>query len=148
MRERLKHDVAPNLPAAPEGTVRLTGLAGLAVFVAKAEPELAANAMLCAVNQRVLAQAPDREPGPRFRRARRLHRASLRGTDAGARGRQAGRSRVPVCGKAMRPAHRQAGPALGQVFWGCTGYPECKGILGASDKSDKSDGSDEPRAPQ
>ena len=51
MRERLKHDVAPDLPPAPEGTVRLTGLAGLSDFVAKAEPELAANAMLCAVNQ-------------------------------------------------------------------------------------------------
>lgn len=51
MRERLKHDVAPNLPPAPEGKVQLTGLAGLSQFVAKAEPELAANAMLCAVNQ-------------------------------------------------------------------------------------------------
>jgi four helix bundle suffix protein len=39
------------LPPAPPGKIRLTGLAGLADFVAKAEPELAANAMLCAVNQ-------------------------------------------------------------------------------------------------
>lgn len=51
MRERLKHDVAPNLPPAKPGVVRLTGLAGLSAFVAKAEPEIAANAMLCAVNQ-------------------------------------------------------------------------------------------------
>ena len=51
MRERLKHDVAPDLPPAPEGTVRLTGLAGLSKFMAQATPELAANAMLCAVNQ-------------------------------------------------------------------------------------------------
>ena len=36
MRERLTHDVAPDLPLVPEGTVRLTGLAGLSVFVAKA----------------------------------------------------------------------------------------------------------------
>jgi hypothetical protein len=47
MRERLKHDVAPNLPPAKEGKIRLTGLAGLPEFVAQAEPELAANAMLC-----------------------------------------------------------------------------------------------------
>ena len=48
MRERLKHDVAPGLPPAPAGKVRLTGLSE---FVGKAEPELAANAMLCVVNQ-------------------------------------------------------------------------------------------------
>jgi len=51
MRERLKHDTMPLLPPAPEGTIRLTGLAGLSAFVAKAEPEVIANAMLCAVNQ-------------------------------------------------------------------------------------------------
>ncbi len=51
MRERLRHDHIANLPPAPPGTVRLTGLAGLPDFVAKAEPELAANAMVCAVNQ-------------------------------------------------------------------------------------------------
>jgi restriction system protein len=53
MRERLREDHVANLPPAPAGKVRLTGLAGLADFVAKAEPELAANAMLCAVNQAV-----------------------------------------------------------------------------------------------
>ena len=53
MRERLREDYITNLPLAPEGKVRLTGLAGLADFVGKAEPELACNAMLCAVNQAV-----------------------------------------------------------------------------------------------
>ncbi len=51
MRERLKYDIAPCLPPAREGVVRLTGLAGLAEFVAQATPELAGNAMLCAINQ-------------------------------------------------------------------------------------------------
>ncbi|NLE67169.1 MAG: four helix bundle protein [Lentisphaerae bacterium] len=51
MRDRLKHDVAPNLPPERPGVVRLTGLAGLSAFVAKTKLELAANAMLCAVNQ-------------------------------------------------------------------------------------------------
>jgi four helix bundle suffix protein len=51
MRDRLKHDVAPHVPPAADGKVRLTGLAGLSQFVAKADPEMAANAMLCAVNQ-------------------------------------------------------------------------------------------------
>ncbi len=51
LRERLKHEVAPELPPAKAGVVRLTGLCGLSAFVAQATPELAANAMLCAVNQ-------------------------------------------------------------------------------------------------
>jgi hypothetical protein len=39
-----------NLPPAPQAKVRLTGLAGLADFVAKAEPEIAANAKICAIH--------------------------------------------------------------------------------------------------
>jgi four helix bundle suffix protein len=51
MRDRLSQDHAARLPPAKPGVVRLTGLGGLADFVAKADPELAANAMVCAVHQ-------------------------------------------------------------------------------------------------
>lgn len=51
MRDRLSKDRVENLPTAPPGKIRLTGLAGLADFVAQAPPELAANAMVCAVHQ-------------------------------------------------------------------------------------------------
>jgi four helix bundle suffix protein len=51
MRERLKHDVFPNLPPALNGVPQLTGLLGLPEFVRKADPEIAANAMICAINQ-------------------------------------------------------------------------------------------------
>jgi len=51
MRARLAKDDAPDLPPAPAGRVRLRGLAGLSDFVERAAPELAANAMLCVVNQ-------------------------------------------------------------------------------------------------
>jgi four helix bundle suffix protein len=51
MRARLAQDHAPNLPPATAGRVRLKGLAGLSEFVEQAAPELAGNAMLCAVNQ-------------------------------------------------------------------------------------------------
>jgi restriction system protein len=51
MRARLAQDRAPNLPPAPGGGVRLRGLAGLSEFVEQAAPELAGNALLCAVNQ-------------------------------------------------------------------------------------------------
>ncbi len=53
MRERLRHDHVANLPPAPPGTVRLTGLAGLADFVGQADAEIAANAMICAIHQAV-----------------------------------------------------------------------------------------------
>ena len=51
MRQRLQQDRADDASPAEEGMVRLTGLAGLADFVACADPELAANAMVCAVHQ-------------------------------------------------------------------------------------------------
>jgi len=51
MRDRLSKDRVEDLPPAAPGTVRLTGLAGLADFVAQSSPELAANAMVCAVHQ-------------------------------------------------------------------------------------------------
>jgi four helix bundle suffix protein len=51
MRARLAQDRVTELPPAPAGAVRLTGLYGLSEFVEKAAPEIAANAMLCAVNQ-------------------------------------------------------------------------------------------------
>jgi len=35
----------------------------------------------------------------------------------------------PECGKPMRRRTARKGPHAGQPFWGCTGYPECKGIL-------------------
>ncbi len=50
-RKRLQHNCIDNLPPPPPGGTRLTGLAGLAAFMEQAEPETAANVMLCAVHQ-------------------------------------------------------------------------------------------------
>ena len=51
--------------------------------------------------------------------------------------------KCPLCGRllALRTARR--GSRAGSQFWGCTGYPECKGTrpLDASDGSATSDGS-------
>ena len=33
----------------------------------------------------------------------------------------------PQCGKPMRQRTARQGPNAGKPFWGCTGYPECKG---------------------
>lgn len=35
----------------------------------------------------------------------------------------------PVCGKAMVLRTAQKGKSAGKSFWGCSGYPDCKGLL-------------------
>lgn len=124
MRERLKHDLCPGLSPAPQGKVVLTGLAGLADFVARADPELAGNAMLCAVHQAsyLLRRQVDRL-GREFQErggfTERLH-----GLRVQARAGEAGVPLCPVCGKSMR--RRSAGKTA-REFWGCTGFPHCRG---------------------
>jgi ssDNA-binding Zn-finger/Zn-ribbon topoisomerase 1 len=49
---------------------------------------------------------------------------------------------LPHCGKNMRQRTARKGKHAGQSFWGCSGYPECKGIREMSGKSDRSDESD------
>ncbi len=34
----------------------------------------------------------------------------------------------PECGKPMRQRKASSGKYAGEAFWGCTGYPECKGM--------------------
>jgi four helix bundle suffix protein len=50
----------------------------------------------------------------------------------------------PLCGKPMALRMARKGQRAGSQFWGCSGYPECKGTrpLDASDGSDRSDRSD------
>ncbi len=43
----------------------------------------------------------------------------------------------PVCPKCGKPMHKRtanSGSHQGKSFWGCTGYPKCKGILPADDE--------------
>ena len=135
MRERLKHDVAPDLPPAPEGKVRLTGLAGLSQFVAKAEPELAANAMLCAVNQaayllrrQIESQSRDFVEHGGF--TERLYASRVKARDAGQSDRRRVRrrhSRLPVVRQGHAPAYCQAGAACGAGLLGVFRLPGMQG---------------------
>jgi len=49
----------------------------------------------------------------------------------------------PQCGKPMALRTARKGQRAGSQFWGCSGYPACKGTrpLEASDGSDRPDGS-------
>ncbi|HEX9024522.1 MAG TPA: four helix bundle suffix domain-containing protein [Geobacteraceae bacterium] len=40
----------------------------------------------------------------------------------------------PKCGKPMRQCTARTGPHAGQPFWGCTGYPDCRGIANVEHK--------------
>jgi four helix bundle suffix protein len=131
MRERLTHDVAPHVAPAGGGKPRLTGLAGLADFVAKADPELAANAMLCAVNQAAyLLKKQLESQGRAFAKeggfTERLHatRMNVRARRTSEDSETPG---CPQCGKPMRSRTAKKGAQAGKAFWGCAGYPDCRG---------------------
>jgi four helix bundle suffix protein len=155
MRARLAKDDAPGLPPAPAGGVRLRGLGGLSEFVEQAAPELAANAMLCAVNQAAyLLKRQLESQGQTFVEsggfteklygARSQGRRSERSDGSDKAGKSDGPA-CPVCGQPMLLRTARKGPKTGQPFWGCSGYPDCRGTLAVSpsEKSDASDRSDQ-----
>lgn len=134
MRERLKRDGAPMSAPASGETIRLTGLAGLTTFVAKANPELAANAMLCAVNQaayllrrQIESQSKTFVEQGGF--TERLYAARVQARAV----KNPETPSCPVCGKQMRQRTAGKGPHAGQPFWGCSDYPACKGICKMSE---------------
>ena len=105
------------------------------------DPAIRANAMLCLINQanylldrqiealeaQFIGEGGYSEQLAVARLAERNRGKSNHPTD------QSDRTDAippcPACGKpmALRTAHK--GSKAGQQFWGCTGYPECKGIV-------------------
>lgn len=127
MRERLQQDLVDDLPAIKNGAVRLNGLAGLAEFVGKAAPELAANAMLCAVHQaayllRQQLRGQAREFTEKGGFTENLYATRKQARDG------AETPACPDCGKPMRQRIARQGKQAGEAFWGCRGYPECRGV--------------------
>jgi len=127
MRARLAQDSAPNMPPLRGGGVRLAGLWGLSEFVARAAPELAGNAMICAVNQAAyLLKRQSESQGKSFLESggftEKLYAARTQ-----AKSGNAASPNCPKCGKAMALRTARKGPNAGKSFWSCTDYPECKG---------------------
>lgn len=140
MRERLKHDEAPGLHPVKQGQARLTGLTD---FVSQAEPELAANAMLCAVNQAAyllkrLLERQSRDFVEKGGFTERLYEARTQARAVASEDAPA----CPLCGGEMRKRTAGKGTNAGREFWGCSAYPECRGVVNISDRSDRSDLSD------
>jgi len=120
-----------------------------APWLEHADPAVRANALICLINQAnyLLDQQIDAlearfvdEGGysEQLATARLVARAS-RKSEGGARGGGVDLSdrtdrsdhipECPQCGKAMVLRTAQKGKNAGQSFWGCTGYPECKGLV-------------------
>jgi len=129
MRTRLAQDHAPTQPRAQEGKVLLTGLLGLSDFVAKANPELAANAMLCAVNQAAYLLRRQLESQGRAFLEKGGFTESLYAARTQARNPEPPVASAPICPSCGKPMVRRARRSGGQAFWGCSAYPNCKGTL-------------------
>jgi restriction system protein len=150
MRARLAEDHAADLPLAAPGVVRLRGLSGLSDFVERAAPELAANAMLCDVNQAAyLLKRQLESQGHNFVETggfgERLYaaRSHSRESDRSDRADKPDGPACPLCGRPMLQRIARKGPNANRPFWGCSGYPDCRGTLAVSpsQKSDQSGGS-------
>jgi four helix bundle suffix protein len=114
----------------------------LSDFVREAEPELAANAMLCAVNQAAyLLRRQLESQGRTFLKeggfTEKLHAARTQVRSAT----NPAAPLCPKCGKPMTQRTAKAGSHAGSTFWGCGAYPNCKGTrpIDSSDQSDPSD---------
>jgi four helix bundle suffix protein len=149
MRARLARDHAPDLPPAPAGQVRLRGLAGLSEFVERAAPELAANAMVCVVNQAAyLLKRQLESQGQTFVESggftEKLYgaRRQERRSDRSDKSDKSDGPACPRCGQPMVKRIARKGPRANQPFWGCAGYPDCKATMPVSPpkKPDQSDG--------
>jgi restriction system protein len=151
MRARLAQDRVTIPPGGKRGKVVLTGLFGLSEFVAKAEPELAANAMLCAVNQaayllrkQLHSQGRAFLQGGGFTENLYAQRTQARSSAPQA----AAPPSCPKCSKQMVQRTAKTGPQAGQSFWGCSGYPNCKGTRPPEPQSQTSQTSQTSRTSQ
>jgi len=70
-------------------------------------------------------------------------REKLTGIRMAARSKQEDAPGCPECGKPMARRQARSGKNAGKAFWGCTGYPDCKGVreIGPETKSGASNDS-------
>ena len=97
--------------------------------IESADPEIVGNVMVCLCAQTCyLLDQQIREQQLAFLKEggirERMTRARLESRDAQE---QANVPACPLCGKPMRQRTARQGANAGKPFWGCTGYPECKG---------------------
>ncbi len=104
-----------------------------------APPEVAANTMLCLINQasyllRRQLQRLEQDFLEKGGFTERLYAARTKSrSDQSEKSAPSDALHTPAaplcprCNKPMRRRTARQGPHAGQAFWGCTGYPDCKG---------------------
>lgn len=105
-----------------------------------ASAEVAANTLICLINQassllrnqiRQLEQDFLAHGGLRERMTKARLEARGAASDQSDMSDLSDKNTAPSCPKCGKPMHQRTartGPHTGQQFWGCTGYPDCKGI--------------------
>ena len=137
--------------------------------ISTARPEVAANTLICLINQATYLlkrqiKRLERDFLEQGGITERLYRRRVEFRQASDKSDRSDKSAkppqppaCPQCGKPMRRRTARKGQHEGQAFWGCSAFPDCRGIVpisakpsDKSDRSDSSDSSDEsppPRAP-
>lgn len=100
--------------------------------IESSDPEIVGNVMVCLCAQTCyLLDQQIREQQQAFLKdggiRERMTRARLESRDAQEQSALANVPACPLCGKPMRQRTARQGANAGKPFWGCTGYPECKG---------------------
>jgi four helix bundle suffix protein len=108
-----------------------------AAWLEHKDPSVAANALICLILQAdvlLVRQAADQErscisqsggslqPGTASSAEKKAMKHSTDPTDTKA-------PACKLCGKPMALRTARKGKSEGRSFWGCTGYPECKGTM-------------------
>jgi len=94
------------------------------------DPDVVANAMLILLRRVIkMLNRQIAKQGDIFRDEGGFHErmTSVRLEEREKQQVEAGVPECPECGKLMRRRTARSGPNAGSPFWGCTGYPECKG---------------------
>ncbi len=94
------------------------------------DPDVVANAMLILLRRVIkMLNRQIAKQGEIFRDEGGFHErmTSVRLEEREKQQVEAGVPECPECGKLMRRRTARSGPNAGTPFWGCTGYPECKG---------------------
>ena len=120
-------------------------------WLERADPALVANTLICLIHQTnyLLDQqisALERDfvqEGGYSEQLAAARIAERRKQDQADQAKKPKAPNCPLCGKPMALRTARKGQRAGSQFWGCSGYPKCKGTrpLEASDGSDRSDGS-------